>query len=76
MDWDESRIRIPTFSVHALAGGIFAAYDDGERSITFVKLPSKLRQSPVQKWTQKGIDFPVAEIFVDLGQDLLVLVEL
>lgn len=74
LDWVESRINIPTFSSHALAGGILAVSNG--TSITFVELPSRLRQSPLRIWTRTDIDFPLADFIMDPGQDLLVFVEL
>jgi hypothetical protein len=74
LDWVESRIKIPSFSSHALAGGLLAVSD--KSSITFVELPSRLRQSPLRIWTRTDIDFPISHIFMDPGQDLLVLVEM
>lgn len=74
LDWVESSMIIPSFSSHALAGGIFAVSD--KQTITFVELPSRLIQSPLRTWTQMYTDFQVADFFMDPGQDLLVLVEL
>lgn len=74
LDWVESRIKVPRFSSHALAGGIFAT--SYKSSITFVELPSNLRQSPLRTWSHTNIDFPVENFFMDPGQDLLVFIEL
>ncbi|KAF9505942.1 hypothetical protein BS47DRAFT_1489590 [Hydnum rufescens UP504] len=75
LDWIEERIRLPEKSLpwKELAGGILAFSHC--KSITCIKLPSRICQSPLRTWTHKS-DFEILSFTIDPSQDLLVLVEI
>lgn len=74
LDWNtHTSIPVPDGSLWELYGNVWA-HSKGNNAISFVQIPSRLREIPLRQWTI-NLDFPLRDFGMDPSQDLLVAIE-
>ena len=79
LDWN-THTSLPVFeggaslSLWELYGNVWA-HSRGNDVISFVQIPSRLRDIPLRQWTIR-LDFPIRDFGMDPSQDLLVTIEM
>jgi hypothetical protein len=75
LDWNPpTSLPVPEGSLWELYGNVWA-HSRGNDAISFVQIPSRLRDIPLRQWTIR-LDFPMRDFSMDPSQDLLVAIEM